>query len=85
MTLKLDIDLVFDGIEQSGARKADFQKALQLVKSRKYRSTAADRAAMLDMRRFSDFLSGGSGGKAFGTPAFDGFYGEPTDVRGYTS
>ena len=85
MTIKLDIDLVFDGIEQSGARRADFLKAVKLVKSRQYKSTPQDRAAMLDMRRFSDFLSGGSGGKAFGTPAFDGFYGEPTDLKGYAS
>ena len=31
---------------------------------------------MLDLRRFSDFLSGGAGGKQF-DPAIKGFIGEP--------
>ena len=84
MTLKLDLDLVFDGIEQSGARKQDFQRAVQLVKSGKFKSTARDRAAMLDLQLFSDFLSGGARGRQF-DPAIQGFFGEPKNLSRYVS
>ena len=80
--MKLDFNLFIDGVTQSGATKDDFRKALDLVKSGNYRSTPQDRAAMLNLLRFSDFLSGGANGKTF-EPAIFGFVGEPKNIGAY--
>jgi hypothetical protein len=83
--MKVDLKLVFDGVPDGKGLKSAFTQAIKLVKSGKYKTNNKDRANMLNMRLFSDFLSGGSGGRSFGTPAFDGFYGEPKNLRGYVS
>lgn len=84
MSLKFDVDLIFDGVEQSGARKQDFQRAVQLVKSGKFKSSLTERAKMLDLRKLSDFLAGGVGSKRF-EPALAGYFGEPRNQASYSS
>ena len=82
--MKLDIDLIFDGVPDGKGLKSEFNKALKLVRNKQYKTTPQDRAKMLDLRRFSDFLSGGAGGKQF-DPAIKGFIGEPKDLSRYQS
>ena len=77
--MKLDLDIIFDGVPDGKGLKSAFNNAVTLVKNKQYKSTPQDRAKMLDLRRFSDFLSGGAGGKQF-DPAIRGFIGEPKNL-----
>ena len=81
---RFNIDLIFDGIVQSGAKKADFNKAVKLVSSGKYKASLADRAKMLDQKKLSNFFAGGEGPKRF-PPAIRGFYGEPKNQSAYAN
>lgn len=81
---RINVDLLFDGIIQSGAKKADFNKAVRLVSAGKYRANPKDRAAMLDQRKLSDFFAGGVGPKRF-PPAIKGFYGEAKNPNAYAN
>lgn len=81
---RLNIDLIFDGIVQSGAKKGDFNKAVKLVSSGKYKANPADRAKMLDLKKLSNFFAGGEGPKRF-PPAIRGFYGEPKNQSAYAN
>ena len=82
--MKLNVDIIFDGIPDGKGLKSAFGEAVKLVKNKQYKSTPQDRAKMLDLRRFSDFLSGGAGGKQF-DPAIKGLFGEPKNLSRYQS
>ena len=82
--MKLDLNIIFDGVPDGKGLRSAFNNAVTLVKNKQYKSTPQDRAKMLDLRRFSDFLSGGAGGKQF-DPAIKGFIGEPKDLSRYQS
>jgi hypothetical protein len=82
--VKLNVDIIFDGIPDGKGLKSAFGEAVKLVKNKQYKSTPQDRAKMLDLRRFSDFLSGGAGGKQF-DPAIKGLFGEPKNLSRYQS
>ena len=71
--MKLDIDIIFDGVPDGKKLKSEFAKAVKLVKNKQYKSTPQDRAKMLDLQLFSDFLSGGARGRQF-DPAIKGFF-----------
>jgi len=81
---RLNIDLIFDGIVQSGARKEDLTKAIKEVSSGRYKASLSDRAKMLDQAKLSDFFAGGKGPKRF-PPAIRGFYGEPKNPSAYAN
>jgi len=82
--MKLDIDFIFDGVSDGKKLRSSFAEACKLVAKRKYRSSPQDRAKMLDLQLFSDFLSGGARGKQF-APALFGFTGEPKNLSRYAS
>lgn len=82
--MKLDVDIIFDGVPDGKKLKSEFAKAVKLVKNKQYKSTPQDRAKMLDLQLFSDFLSGGARGRQF-DPAIKGFFGEPQDLNRFTS
>jgi hypothetical protein len=82
--VKLNLDIIFDGIPDGKGLQSAFNKAVTLVKNKKYKSTPQDRAKMLDLQLFSDFLSGGARGKQF-DPAIRGFIGEPKNLSRYQS
>jgi hypothetical protein len=82
--VKLNVDIIFDGVPDGKGLKSAFGEAVKLVKNKQYKSTPQDRAKMLDLRRFSDFLSGGAGGKQF-DPAIKGLFGEPKNLSRYQS
>lgn len=82
--MKIDIDLIFDGVPDGKGLKSEFAKAVKLVKNKQFKTTPQDRAKMLDLQLFSDFLSGGARGKQF-DPALRGFIGEPKDLSRYAS
>ena len=48
---RLNIDLIFDGIVQSGAKKGDLTKAIKEVSSGRYKANLSDRAKMLDQAK----------------------------------
>ena len=82
--MKLNLDIIFDGIPDGKGLQSAFNKAVTLVKNKQYKSTPQDRAKMLDLQLFSDFLSGGARGKQF-DPAIRGFIGEPKNLSRYQS
>lgn len=82
--MKLNVDIIFDGVPDGKGLKSEFAKAVKLVKNKQYKSTPQDRAKMLDLQLFSDFLSGGARGRQF-DPAIRGFLGEPQDLNRFTS
>jgi hypothetical protein len=81
---RLNVNLIFDGIVQSGGSKSDFNKAIKLVSAGKYRANLADRAKMLDQKKLSNFFAGGEGPKRF-PPAIRGFLGEPKNQSAYAN
>jgi hypothetical protein len=81
---RLNIDLIFDGIVQSGAKKGDLTKAIKEVSSGRYKASLSDRGKMLDQKALSDFFAGGKGSKRF-PPAIRGFYGEPKNPSAYAN
>ena len=82
--MKLNLDIIFDGIPDGKGLQSAFNKAVTLVKNKQYKSTPQDRAKMLDLQLFSDFLSGVRRGKQF-DPAIRGFIGEPKNLSRYQS
>jgi hypothetical protein len=82
--VKLNVDIVFDGVPDGKGLKSAFAEAVKLVKNKQFKSTPQDRAKMLDLQLFSDFLSGGARGRQF-DPAIKGFFGEPKDLNRFAS
>jgi len=82
--VKLNVDIIFDGIPDGKGLKSAFGEAVKLVKNKQFKTTPQDRAKMLDLQLFSDFLSGGARGKQF-DPAIRGFFGEPKNLGRFAS
>jgi hypothetical protein len=82
--VKLNVDVIFDGVPDGKGLKSAFAQAVKLVKNKQFKTTPQDRAKMLDLQLFSDFLSGGARGKQF-DPAIKGFIGEPKNLSRYAN